>query len=171
MADQQVFESPQEIRKVPHVFDGKTYVKDENFTPGKYPKMKYHADYIHPQKEGVEYSITQSPILVHSAKEERELGDEWKDSPTEHGIITAPDADQVKARRAEQVKAGANWRAALPNAPDADLGQRHIDFLQAQGMADLKTMGDLYAFVGKFTGAQMKSFMAEVAAWKQPKKA
>jgi len=165
-----IFENPQEIRKGPHVFENGKYVKVDNFIPGEYPKAMYHADYVHNKKDGVEYGLTESAVTVNNRAEEEALGPEWKPSLIAHGIITAPDAEHLAKQKAEKSKAGANWRAALGAVPNEDLGQKHIDFLQANGMPEIKTLAELYNFAAKFTGQQMRSFLAEVAAWK-PKKA
>ena len=45
-----------------------------------YPKYKYHA-----KKE---------PVLVHNEEQESKLGDKWKESPADHGIITQPSEEQ-----------------------------------------------------------------------------
>ena len=57
-----------------------------------HPKYKYHADF--------------EPIVVEDEAEEAMLGDSWKNSPAEHGIITNPSKEQAhQARIAAMAKA------------------------------------------------------------------
>lgn len=53
-----------------------------------YPKAKYHAK--------------SAPVLVHSAEEEKELGDDWKDNPADHGIVTAPSDEQKGCKKLDE---------------------------------------------------------------------
>ena len=46
----------------------------------EFPKWKYHA--------------THKPILIQNVVQEEQLGEAWKNSPAEHGIVTAPSAKQ-----------------------------------------------------------------------------
>src|ERR1700761_7675151 len=41
-----------------------------------YPKYKYHSE--------------KEPVVIQNEEQEERLGDEWKDSPADHGIITQP---------------------------------------------------------------------------------
>lgn len=50
-----------------------------------YPKYKYHAEL--------------DPEIVHDDIQEAALGDSWKDSPADHGIITNPSKDQALQAR------------------------------------------------------------------------
>lgn len=47
-----------------------------------YPKAKYHR--------------TKGGCCVQNEIEESELGTDWKDSPAEFGVVTAPSAKQVR---------------------------------------------------------------------------
>lgn len=47
----------------------------------QFPKYKHHP--------------TLDAVVVNSVEEEDSLGDEWADSPAEHGIITAPSVEQT----------------------------------------------------------------------------
>lgn len=145
-----------------HQFTNGEYV-ETTYSHQEYPKLKYHADYIHNKRDGVEYPPTAHAQLVNSAEEEVELGEDWKDSPGEHGIQTAPDAEGQAVLNRQRLAEASNWRSA-PGAPAAQVGQKHLAFLQAQGM-NVKDMVEAYAFLATLTGAQMKTFMAEVDAW------
>ena len=46
----------------------------------EFPKWKYHA--------------THKPILIQTVEQEERLGEAWKNSPAEHGIVTAPSVKQ-----------------------------------------------------------------------------
>lgn len=46
-----------------------------------YPKFKYHKDH--------------QPYIVHNAADDALLGNEWKDSPADHGVVSAPSIDEV----------------------------------------------------------------------------
>lgn len=56
-----------------------------------YPKYKYH-----PTKE---------PRVIHSAEQEDALSEEWKDSPADHGFITAPSAEQMEEMEEDYAEA------------------------------------------------------------------
>jgi len=46
-----------------------------------YPRYKYHESH--------------KPRVVKNAHEEHLLGDEWKDSPADFGVVTAPSVEQI----------------------------------------------------------------------------
>ena len=150
------------VRDRNHALKNGEYVEAE-YEHQEFPKFKYHADYVHDKEDGVEYPFTAQAQLVSSAKEEAELGPEWKNFPAEHNIVTAPDAEEVAGRRRKSAAAGANWRAAA-SLPAVTITDRHVAFLRAQGM-NISSQPETYAFLATLTSAQMKSFLNESIVW------
>src|SRR5258708_23391580 len=150
-------------RGMNHEFKNGEYV-EVSYTQREFPKFKYHADYVHDKKDGVEYPFTTQAQLVNNAEEEAELGAGWKDSPADYGIVTAPDAEEVSKRKRAKAATGSNWRAAT-SLPAVSVSEHHIAFLQSQGM-DISSLAQAYTFLATLTSTQMKSFMEEAASWK-----
>lgn len=142
-------------------FDGE--YTERAYEHQEFPKVKYHADFVAHPKEGVEYSFTELPQTVNNREEEQKLGDDWKDSPGQVGVITAPDLAESQKRKRAQAATGSNWRAAVAGN-NADATEQHLKFLQSEG-GEAKTMADLYNFLAGLTGQQMKSFMKEAKDW------
>lgn len=129
-----------------------------------YPKMKYHPEYVHEQKDGIVYGFTECAQQVSSEEEEKALGQDWKDSPAAFGIVTAPDTRMVGLRRLEEAKQSGQWRKGA-NIPKEQVTEKHLEFAQANGVPNLETLGDLYGFLAKLSSAQMRDFMKEAAEW------
>jgi hypothetical protein len=147
-----------------HAFVDGEYV-ETTYVHQSYPKTKYHADYVHDRKEGQEYQFTQLPQTVLDMDEEILLGEDWKDSPAYFCIQTCPDAESQAKKKRAIAAAGANWRAAVPGANNQALTEAHVHFLQANGMPEIKSLGDAYTFLSGMTSTQMSSFMKEAAEW------
>lgn len=145
------------------------YVEDI-YDRGKneYPKVMYHRDYVHDKKEGLDYPHTANAVTVNSAEEEEELGPEWADNPAAHGHITAPDAAEILKRKRRAASEGADWRSAI-GVPSADITELHVKFLQAHGRKDIENVAQAYQLLSTFTSAQMRSFLADAAAWGKKK--
>jgi len=150
------------VRDKSHELKSGEYVEVQ-YEHQEFPKFKYHADYVHQKEEGVEYPFTANAQVVNNAKEEAELGEEWKDFPGEHKIVTAPDAEEVASRQRKSAAAGANWRAAA-SLPAVVISDHHVAFLRAQGM-NISGLSEAYAFLATLTSAQMKSLLDEAAGW------
>jgi hypothetical protein len=153
-------------QKAPKAQDGPHEYRDGEYVTvpapaAKYPKVKYHADYIHQPKADKILGYTEAPQLVNSEAEENKLGADWKDAPQ---MITAPNAEQVSEKKRIE---GTNWRAAA-SLPSETVNEHHVMFAQSQGMTNIATVIDLYKFLATLTGAQMQSFMKDAAAWKAP---
>lgn len=73
-----------------------------------YPKYKYHAE--------------KSPILVSSEEQEEKLGDDWKDSPADHGLITQPSVEQQFDIDAEEDKKKKELSDTVEDAVDKKRG-------------------------------------------------
>lgn len=75
-----------------------------------YPKMKYHK--------------TEEPMRIENVEEEELLGEDWKDSPADFGVITHPSPDQQKDDRLEKLRTAK--LAALKNKPpeEEDMGEQ-----------------------------------------------
>lgn len=56
-----------------------------------YPRWKYHVEL--------------EPVIVKHEEEESSLGEEWADSPADHGIITHPSKEQAQAAKLTAVPA------------------------------------------------------------------
>lgn len=149
-------------RAANHEFRNGEYV-EVPYIQQDFPKFKYHADYVHDKKEGVEYPFTAQAQLVNNAEEEAELGGGWKDSPADYGMVTAPDEEEVSKRKRAKAATGANWRSAT-SLPAVSINQHHLAFLQAQGM-EINSLAQAYTFLATLTSTQMKSFMDEAAVW------
>lgn len=142
-----------------HSYVDGEYLESE-YSHQEFPKMKYHPDFVAEKKDGVEYSYTQVAQQVNSREDEEELGEDWKDSPGELGIITAPDAAFQNKKRKEA--ASRSWReAAMPDKQV--IGEEHLEFLKAAG-APVKNMADVYTLLAQMTKQQCDAFMAEVKA-------
>lgn len=127
----------------------------------EFPKTMFHPNYVHNRKEGIEYAFDQLPQVVNNVDELEQLGPDWKESPAEHNIVTAPDQAHTMRMKKDAAAKGKDWRAAVPGA-GMSLTEEHLNYLKAAG-ADVKTMADMYALVAKWTSAQMQGFMEEVA--------
>lgn len=78
---------------------------DEEVVVSEYPKHKHSKDGRHK--------------VVNSVEEEEHLGDTWKDSPADHGIVTHPHSEEYLARQ-ERIAAKAK---AAPKAKANGNGQ------------------------------------------------
>lgn len=134
-----------------------------------FPKMKYHADYVHDQKPGTLYSFTESAQLVNNPEEEKALGEEWKNSPADFGIVTQPDTKSVQLKRLEEAKQGQSWRKGA-NIPNEEVNESHLEFARQSGVPNLEGLGDLYKFLATLTVPQMRDFMKESANANKPAK-
>lgn len=141
-----------DVTKKPHIYrNGKYEEVEGGYTYSPYPKIKYHAN--------------ESPIQVNDAAEEDALGDDWRDSPADHGIITAPDVKEIQRQRIAEANANADWKKVLP-AQSVALTEHHVSFLQAAGLSDVANIEGVYAFLAKLNSAQQSKFMADAALWK-----
>jgi hypothetical protein len=72
----------------------------------EYPKMKH-------RKDG-------ATVVVHTPDDEKALDAGWKDSPAEHGKITAPSVDQLDAQERKLYAA----REAVKTSVIQDVGRQ-----------------------------------------------
>jgi hypothetical protein len=144
----------------PHVFVNNEYVSQAP-PASEYPKVKYHKDFVPNPVNGKDYGFNQVAQLVNNAEDEKRLGDDWKDSPADHGIVTAPNQQEVDEKRRSSA---ADWKAAA-KLPGETVTERHIEFVQSQGMIQVTNIVELYKFLGELTGSQMTQFMKDAQAW------
>lgn len=150
------------VRGKPHVYTEGRYVAAD-YVHKDYPKAKYHKDFVVNQRLGKEYGFNEVAQMVNSPEEEKALGDGWKDSPLEHGIVTAPNVSQIGEKKRAQ---GSSWRAAAELPPEVTM--HHVEFIRSQGMTHIHNVQELYEFLGKLGSAQMQDFMREAEGWKVP---
>lgn len=151
------------IKGKSHVYEEGKY-REAPYLHKVYPKAKYHRDFVLVQKPGKEYGFNEVAQMVNSAEEETKLGADWKDSPGEFGIVTAPNAEQISEKKRGQ---GSSWRAATELPPEVTM--HHVRFVRAQGMTHINDVAELYTFLGTLGSAQMADFMREAATWKPTK--
>jgi len=66
----------------------------------EFPKYKYHAEL--------------EPMVVDDESEESMLGEDWANSPAEHGIITQPSKDQAHKIKLEALAKEAKRKPGRP---------------------------------------------------------